>query len=62
MDSEEVVIRFQAEQQALALMDHKNIAQVLDAGIMDSGVPYFVMTFVNGIPITEYCDQHQASD
>jgi tetratricopeptide (TPR) repeat protein len=54
-----VIARFEAERQALALMDHPNIARVLDAGATESGRPYFVMELVNGIPITEYCDQAQ---
>jgi serine/threonine protein kinase len=57
MDTEQVVARFEAERQALAMMDHPNIARVLDAGATDSGRPFFVMELVNGIPITEYCDQ-----
>ena len=57
MDTKEVVARFEAERQALALMDHPNIAKVLDAGSTESGGPYFVMELVRGIPITEYCDQ-----
>ncbi len=57
MDTRQVVARFQAERQALALMDHPNIAHVLDGGETDSGRPYFVMELVKGIPITEYCDQ-----
>jgi serine/threonine protein kinase/tetratricopeptide (TPR) repeat protein len=57
MDSGQVIARFEAERQALALMDHLNIAKVLDAGTTDSGHPYFVMELVKGIPITEYCDQ-----
>jgi serine/threonine protein kinase len=56
MDSHQVVARFEAERQALALMDHPNIARVLDAGQTDSGQPYFVMELVNGSPITRYCD------
>jgi non-specific serine/threonine protein kinase/serine/threonine-protein kinase len=59
MDSEQVIRRFEAERQALALMDHPAIARVLDAGATDSGRPYFVMELVNGMPITEYCDQQQ---
>jgi serine/threonine protein kinase len=59
MDSEEVVARFEAERQALALMEHPNIARVLDAGATDSGNPYFVMHLVKGMPITEYCDKHK---
>ena len=61
MDTREVMARFTAERQALALMDHPNIARVLDAGATDSGRPYFVMELVRGIPITEYCDQNQLS-
>ncbi len=56
MDSREVVARFEAERQALALMDHPNIAKVLDAGTTDQGRPYFVMELVKGVPITRYCD------
>jgi eukaryotic-like serine/threonine-protein kinase len=59
MDSAQVIARFEAERQALALMDHPNIARVLDAGATDSGRPYFVMELVKGIPITEYCDENQ---
>ena len=55
MDTRQVIARFEAERQALALMDHPNIARVLDAGVTDSGRPYFVMELVRGIPITEYC-------
>jgi non-specific serine/threonine protein kinase/serine/threonine-protein kinase len=54
MDSAQVIARFEAERQALALMDHPNIARVLDAGTTDSGRPFFVMVLVKGIPITEY--------
>jgi serine/threonine protein kinase/TPR repeat protein len=57
MDTRQVIARFEAERQALALMDHSNIARVLDAGATDSGRPYFVMELVRGIPITTYCDQ-----
>jgi serine/threonine protein kinase len=57
MDSRQVLARFDAERQALALMDHPNIARVLDAGTTDSGRPFFVMELVKGIPITRYCDQ-----
>ena len=53
MDTKQVIARFEAERQALAMMDHPNIAKVLDAGATDSGQPYFVMELVNGIPITE---------
>jgi serine/threonine protein kinase len=59
MDTRDVIARFEAERQALALMDHPNIARVLDAGTTDSGRPYFVMELVRGVPITEYCDKHQ---
>lgn len=59
MDTKEVIARFEAERQALALMDHPNIARVLDAGTTDSGRPYFVMELVKGIPIIDYCDQQQ---
>src|SRR5271167_1313002 len=57
MDTRSVVARFEAERQALAMMDHPNIAKVFDAGATDTGRPYFVMELVRGIPITEYCDQ-----
>ena len=57
MDTKQVIARFEAERQALALMDHPNIARVLDAGATDSGRPYFVMELVKGIPITDYCDR-----
>jgi WD40 repeat protein/serine/threonine protein kinase len=57
MDSRQVITRFEAERQALALMDHPNIARVLDAGASDSGRPYFVMELVKGIPITQFCDE-----
>jgi len=59
MDTREVIARFEAERQALALMDHPNIAQVLDAGATEAGRPYFVMELVRGIAITDYCDQKQ---
>ncbi len=58
MDSKQVIARFEAERQALAMMDHPNIAKVLDAGETESGRPYFVMELVKGVPITEYCDDH----
>ncbi|MDP1563516.1 MAG: tetratricopeptide repeat protein [Pirellulaceae bacterium] len=61
MDSREVLARFEAERQALGVMDHPNIAKVLDAGTAVSGRPYFAMEYVKGIPITEYCDQHKLS-
>jgi tetratricopeptide (TPR) repeat protein len=59
MDTAEVIARFESERQALALMDHPNIAKVLDAGATDSGRPYFVMELVKGGPITEFCDRNQ---
>jgi serine/threonine protein kinase/tetratricopeptide (TPR) repeat protein len=59
MDTRQVVARFEAERQALALMDHPHIARVLDAGATESGRPYFVMELVRGIPITQYCDRNQ---
>ena len=59
MDSRHVIARFEAERQALALMDHANIAKVLDGGETASGRPYFVMELVKGVPITEFCDQNQ---
>jgi non-specific serine/threonine protein kinase/serine/threonine-protein kinase len=59
MDSKAVLARFEAERQALALMDHPNIARVLDAGATQSSRPYFVMELVKGVPITQYCDQHK---
>jgi serine/threonine protein kinase len=59
MDTRQVIARFEAERQALALMDHPNIAKVLDAGATETGRPYFVMELVRGVPITDYCDQHQ---
>jgi len=58
MDTKQVIARFEAERQALALMDHANIARVFDAGATDTGRPYFVMELVKGIPITEYCDKN----
>jgi serine/threonine protein kinase/tetratricopeptide (TPR) repeat protein len=59
MDSGQVLARFEAERQALALMDHANIARVHDAGTTQSGRPYFVMELVKGVPITHFCDEHQ---
>jgi serine/threonine protein kinase len=58
MDTRQVVARFEAERQALAMMNHPHIAKVFDAGATDSGRPYFVMELVRGIPITEYCDKN----
>jgi serine/threonine protein kinase len=57
--SKEVLARFEAERQALAMMDHQNIAKVLDAGITADGRPYFAMELVKGIPITQYCDENR---
>src|SRR5881409_3692162 len=57
MDTREVVARFEAERQALALMDHPHIARVFDGGATDSGRPFFVMELVRGIPVTRYCDE-----
>ncbi len=59
MDSRAVLARFDAERQALALMDHPNIARVLDAGATDSGRPFFVMELVKGTPITTFCDERR---
>jgi serine/threonine protein kinase len=56
MDTKQVIARFEAERQALALMNHPNVAKVFDAGVSERGRPYFVMEYVPGIPITEYCD------
>ena len=59
MDTKQVIARFEAERQALALMDHPHIAKVLDAGATETGRPYFVMEYIKGIPILEYCDQEK---
>src|SRR5580704_5953314 len=59
MDTEQVIARFEAERQALAMMDHPNIAKVFDANTTDSGRPYFVMELVKGVPITRYCDSNR---
>jgi serine/threonine protein kinase/tetratricopeptide (TPR) repeat protein len=61
MDTKQVIARFEAERQALAMMDHPNIARVFDGGATDSGRPYFVMELVRGVPITEYCDGERLS-
>jgi len=61
MDSRRVIARFEAERQALALLDHPNIAHVYDAGMTEAGRPYFVMEHIKGLPITEYCDDHKLS-
>ena len=58
MDTREVIARFAAEEQALAMMDHPNIAKVFDAGTTETGRPYFVMELVNGVPLTAYCDEN----
>ena len=62
MDTREVIARFESERQALALMDHPNIARVFDAGSSNSGRPYFAMEYVPGIPITEYCDLNRLTN
>jgi serine/threonine protein kinase len=62
MDTREVIARFESERQALALMDHPNIARVFDAGSGTDGRPYFAMEYVPGIPITEYCDQNRLTN
>ncbi|UCG57110.1 MAG: protein kinase [Phycisphaerales bacterium] len=61
MDTKQVIARFEAERQALAMMDHANIAKVLDAGATETGRPYFVMELVTGVSITEYCDNNELS-
>ena len=61
MDTEEVIARFEAERQALALMEHPNIANVFEAGAIDSGRPFFVMELVRGVSITRYCDENRLS-
>ncbi len=61
MDTKQVIARFEAEKQMLALLDHPNIARVYDAGTTETGRPYFVMEYVKGLPITEYCDQRKSS-
>jgi serine/threonine protein kinase/Tfp pilus assembly protein PilF len=59
MDTRQVIARFETEREALALMNHPNVAKVFDAGVSETGRPYFVMEYVPGIPITEYCDKHR---
>src|SRR5207253_7443077 len=59
LDSRQVLARFEAERQALALMDHPNIAKVFDAGATEQGRPFFVMELVKGIPITRFCDERR---
>jgi len=61
MDTKQVIARFEAERQALAMMDHPNVAKVFDAGVTDRGRPYFVMEYVPGEPITDYCKRHRLS-
>jgi non-specific serine/threonine protein kinase/serine/threonine-protein kinase len=61
MDSKQVIARFEAEEQALALLDHPNVAQVYEAGMTKAGRPYFAMECVKGVPITEYCDREKLS-
>jgi WD40 repeat protein/serine/threonine protein kinase len=61
MDTKQVIARFEAERQALAMMEHPNIARVLDAGATETGRPYFVMELVRGVSITEYCDENRLS-
>jgi serine/threonine-protein kinase len=61
MDSRSIIARFEAERQALALMDHPNIARVLDAGATDTGRPFFVMELVKGVPLTRFCDERHLS-
>lgn len=62
MDTKQVVARFEAERQALAMMDHPAIAKVYDAGATPRGRPYFAMEHVKGVPITEYCDRHRLTN
>jgi len=61
MDTRQVIARFEAERQALAVMEHPNIARVIDAGATAAGRPYFVMELVDGVPVTTYCDEHRLS-
>jgi serine/threonine protein kinase len=61
MDTKQVVARFEAERQALAMMDHPNIARVLDGGCTETGRPFFVMEMVKGQTVTKFCDEHQLS-
>jgi len=61
MDTRQVIARFEAERQALAMMDHSNIARVFDGGATENGRPYFVMELIKGVPITEYCDANNLS-
>jgi serine/threonine protein kinase len=59
MDTKQVIARFEAERQALALLDHPNIAHVFNAGTTEAGRPYFAMEYVKGVPITEHCDRYK---
>src|SRR5262249_13436073 len=59
MDTKEVVARFEAERQALAMLAHPNVAKVFEAGMTENGRPYFAMEYVPGIPLTQYCQEHQ---
>ncbi len=61
MDTQAVLARFESEREALALMDHRNIAQVLDAGTSENGRPFFVMEYIKGMPLTDYCDRNRLS-
>ncbi len=61
LENKAVLGRFESERQAIAMMDHRNIARALDAGSMEDGRPYFVMEYVDGVPITDYCDQNRLS-
>src|SRR5437773_11517165 len=61
MDTRQVIARFESERQALAMMDHPNIAKVLDAGATEAGRPYFVMVLVKGVPMTQFCDKNKLS-
>ena len=61
MDTKSVIARFEAERQALAMMDHPNIAKVLDAGATEAGRPFFVMELVSGLKLSDYCERHQLS-
>src|SRR5581483_10934206 len=61
MDTKQVLARFDLERQALAMMDHPNIARVFDAGTTETGRPFFVMELVNGLPITDFCRKHNVS-
>ena len=59
MDTRQVIARFEAERQTLAVMDHPNIAKIFDAGVTHTGRPYFVMELVRGVRITQFCDERQ---